>query len=127
MQFQLTRYEYVKNIEFKTGQLQDLTAIRYFKEEGVTGTFTKKEFRYSWDSATWTNWNTLTQGNLSAIVFRDQPSFYLEVRYSREGISSGNIQRWYLFADSTSPAPPTPRRRKRAPRECPRSSDAGAP
>lgn len=108
MQFQLTRYEYVKYIEFKTGELQNVEEIRYFKEEGISGRITKKEFRYSWDNTTWTNWNTLSQRALRSISFRDQASFYLEVRYWRNGIGSGNIQRWYLFYESDSPAPPTP-------------------
>jgi len=109
MQFQLTRYEYVKTIEFKTGPLQNVDAIRYFKEEDITGTFTKKEFRYSWDDSMWTNWNTLTQQNLTAIVFRDQPTFYLHVKYTRKGIGTGNILRWYLFYDSSvTPPIPTP-------------------
>jgi len=108
MQFQLTRYEYVKTIEFRSGAIQNIQKIRYFKEDGITGTFTKKEFRYSWDNSTWTNWNTLTQANLSNIVFRDQPTFYLEVKYTRNGIGSGNIQDFYIFYDSNTPAPPTP-------------------
>ena len=109
MQFQLKRYEYVNTIEFKTeSSIQDVQQIRYFKEDGITGTFTKKEFRYSWDNVTWTNWNTLTQGNLSGIAFRDNPDFYLHVRYTRAGISAGDIQRFYIFYDSTTPAPPTP-------------------
>ena len=112
MQYQFNeRYEQVKSIEFRnTSPLSPLhiEQIRYFKEDGVTGTFTKKEFRYSWDNATWTNWNTLTQGNLSAIQFRDQPDFYLQVKYSRVGIASGNILRWYLYYDSAIPTPPVP-------------------
>jgi len=101
MQYQFTeRFEYVKTIEFKNSNpLLNVQRIRYFKEEGVTGRFVKKEFRYSFDSAVWTNWNTLTQGNLSKIRFRDQEKFYLEIKYTRNGIGSGNIQRWYLFYD----------------------------
>jgi len=108
MQFQLTRQEYVRTIEFRSEAIQNVQRIRYFKEEGLTGTFTKKEFRYSWDNSTWTNWNTLTQANLSNIVFRDQPNFYLEVKYTRVGIGSGNILGFYIFYDSNTPAPPTP-------------------
>lgn len=109
MQYQFTeRYEYVKSIEFKNSLPLHIEKIRYFKEDEVSGTFTKKEFRYSWDNVVWTNWNTLTQGNLSGIVFRDQPDFYLHVRYSRTGIGSGNIGAWYLYYDSQTPTPPVP-------------------
>jgi len=109
MQYQFNeRTENIKTILFRNSSPLHVSLIRYFKEEGVTGTFTKKEFRYSFDNATWTNWNTLTQGNLSAIQFRDNPDFYLEVQYTREGIGSGNILRWYLFYDSAIPTPPSP-------------------
>jgi hypothetical protein len=109
MQYQFNeRSEQIKTILFKNSSPLHVNLIRYFKEDGVTGTFTKKEFRYSWDKSTWTNWNTLTQGNLSSIQFRDNPDFYLEVQYSRIGIGSGNILRWYLFYDEIGPTPPSP-------------------
>ena len=109
MQYQFNeRYEQVKTITFKNSLPLHVERIRYFKEQGVTGTFTKKEFRYSFDNVTWTNWNTLTQGNLSGIQFRDEPDFYLEVVYHRVGIATGNIERWYLYYDERSPTPPAP-------------------
>ena len=110
MQYQFTeRTQDVKSITFYNSlPLINVERIRYFKEEGVTGTFTSKQFRYSWDKVVWTNWNTLTQPNLSAIQFRDRPEFYLEVKYSRVGIGSGNIAQWYLFYDSGTPTPPVP-------------------
>lgn len=112
MQYQFNeRYEYVKTIEFiNSNPIQNIERIRYFKEQGVKGTFEKKEFRYSWDNATWTNWNTLTQKNLSSIKFRDRPKFYLHVKYTRKGVGTGNISRWYLFYDSDTPTPPSPPR-----------------
>jgi len=37
MQFQLTRYEYVKTIEFNPdAPIQNVESIRYFKEQGIT-------------------------------------------------------------------------------------------
>lgn len=109
MQFQLTRYEYVKYIEFiNENPLQNVERIRYFKEFELTGDIERKEFQYSWDNATWTNWNTLTQNNLASIQFRDKPNFWLRIRYHRKGIGSGNIQRWYLFYDSAIAPGPTP-------------------
>ena len=110
MQYQFNeRFEYVKTIEFlNSNPLLNVERVRYFKEEGVTGTFIKKEFRYSFDNSVWTNWNTLTQANLSGIQFRDNPNFWLQVKYTRTGIGSGNIQRWYLFYDSGTPTPPVP-------------------
>lgn len=110
MQYQFTeRQEFIKTIEFaNSNALLNIQRITYFKEEDITGSFTKKEFRYSFDNAVWTNWNTLTQGNLAGIQFRDNPNFWLQVKYSRNGIGSGNIQRWYLFYESNTPTPPVP-------------------
>jgi hypothetical protein len=109
MQYQFTeRLEYIKTIEFFNTNPLHIEKIRYFQEEGVTGTITKREFTYSWDNITWSNWNTLTLGNLTAISFRDRPDFYLKLRYTRSGISSGNILRWYLIYDELAPTPPGP-------------------
>lgn len=101
MQYQFTRYQYVNYIEFKNLEpLKNVHQIQYFTEIVVSGTFTKKEYRYSWDQITWTNWNTLTQSNLAGITFREEPDFYLEVRYNRASMTAGNIQSWYLYFDS---------------------------
>jgi len=109
MQFQLRRYEYVKSIEFKNSNpLLNVERIRYFKEDGLTGTFTSKEFKYSWDNVTWTNWNTLTQQAVANIQFRDNLNFWIHIRYSRNGIGNGDIKRSYIFYDSTTPTPPGP-------------------
>jgi hypothetical protein len=114
MQYQFTGLPYIKSVEFFSPGIKNsleplhVERIRYFQEEGVTGHFTKQEFRYSWDNATWSNWNTLTQANLSSISFRDKPNFYLHVKYSRAGQGSANIDRWYLIYDEIAPTPPSP-------------------
>lgn len=115
MQYQFTeRLPYIKSVEFFSPGIKNsleplhVERIRYFQEEGVTGHFTKQEFRYSWDNATWSKWNTLTQANLSSISFRDKPNFYLHVKYSRAGQGSANIDRWYLIYDEIAPTPPSP-------------------
>ena len=115
MQYQFTeRLPYIKSVEFFSPGIRNsleplhVERIRYFQEEGVTGHFTKQEFRYSWDNATWSNWNTLTQANLSSISFRDKPNFYLHVKYSRAGAGSADISRWYLIYDEIAPTPPSP-------------------
>ncbi len=115
MQYQFTeRLPYIKSVEFFSPGIRNsleplhVERIRYFQEEGVTGHFTKQEFRYSWDNATWSNWNTLTQANLSSISFRDKPNFYLHIKYSRTGAGSADISRWYLIYDEIAPTPPSP-------------------
>lgn len=110
MQYQFTeRYEYVKYIQFlNSNPLENVLNIRFFKEEEISGSFTLKEFRYSFDSSIWTNWDVLTQSKLSSIEFRNQPYFWLQVKYNRAGISSANIARWYLYYDSDTSTAPEP-------------------
>ncbi len=109
MQYQfLGRLEYIKSIEFFNTSVLHIERIRYFQEEGITGVITGREFSYSWDNIIWSNWNTLTLANLTAISFRDRPDFYLKIRYSRSGLSTGNIFRWYLVYDEVSSSPPGP-------------------
>jgi hypothetical protein len=109
MQYQFTeRYELVKTIEFKNSNPLHVKKIRFFKEEEISGTFLSKEYRYSFDNAVWTNWNTLTQSNLANIEFRDRLNFWLQIKYTRTAIGAGNILRWYLFYDEIGPTPPAP-------------------
>jgi hypothetical protein len=109
MQYQFTeRLEYIKTIEFFNTNPLHIERIRYFQEEGVTGTLINREFSYSWDNVTWSNWNTLNLVNLTGISFRDRLNFYLRIKYTRSGIGSGNILRWYLIYDEIAPTPPGP-------------------
>lgn len=104
------RTEKVKTIEFiNTLPIQNVYAIKFFKEEDISGQFQSKEFRYSFDNVIWSNWNTLTQQNVIAIQTRDNPNFWINIRYTRTGIGAGNILRFYLFYDSDIVPPgPTP-------------------
>jgi hypothetical protein len=99
MQYQFTeKQESIKTVEFSNSiPIPNVTRITFFQEEGISGVFSKKEFQYSWDNATWTNWNSLSQSALSGIQFRDQPTFYLKIKYTRTGIGTGNILNWYLI------------------------------
>lgn len=109
MQYQFTeRLEYIKTIEFFNTNPLHIEKIRYFQEEGVTGTIVSREFSYSWDKVGWSNWNTLSLSNLTNISFRDRLNFYLKIRYTRAGIGSGNIARWYLIYDEIGQTPPGP-------------------
>lgn len=107
MQYQFTeRSEYVKTIEFSNSlPLSNIQKIRFFKEEEISGNFSKKEFRYSYDNVTWSVWNTLSQQNIANIEFKNQPYFWIHIKYTRPSVTSANIQRWYLYYDSNTPTP----------------------
>ena len=103
------RRTYITSIEFRnTVPIVNIERIRSFKEEGVTGNFTNKEFRYSFDNVIWSTWQTLTIANISAINFADQENFYLHVKYSRNKVIDGNINAFYLLYDSRKVSPPSP-------------------
>jgi len=110
MQYQFTeRFEYIKSIEFKnTIALHNVKKIDFFKEEDISGVFLSKQFRYSFDNTIWSNWIKLTQASLAAIQFRNNPNFYLEVKYERAGVMAGNILKWYLFYQGDPDTPPIP-------------------
>lgn len=98
LQYEFTnRNEQVKTITFKnTVSIDNIENIIFFKEE-ASGDFISKEFRYSFDDIVWNEWTTLTQPNISKIIFADQPQFYLEVKYERFGILSGDAARFWLY------------------------------
>ena len=103
------RNEKVKSIDFfNTTPLLNVYRIKFFKEEDITGEFQTKQFRYSFDNVVWSNWNTLTQQNVAAIQTRDNPLFYFHVQYTRTGIGSANILRFYLFYESDTSIPGGP-------------------
>lgn len=109
MRYQFLKKPWAKEVIFyNNNPLNNVRRIRYFQEEGIWGNFIKKEFRYSWDRATWTNWSSLSQNALMAIKFRDNPEFYLEIKYTRAHAGLADIESWYLFYDSDLPTPPGP-------------------
>jgi len=56
--------------------------LRYYKDDS-SGSFSKQEFRWSFDNNYWANWETLNQGNISSIDVRGNYYFFLEVRYTK--------------------------------------------
>lgn len=103
------RYEYVTTIEFfNSNALQNVQQILFLSEEGLVGTFLKKEFRYSFDNVTWSNWITLTLTNLTNLNLNDEPELYLHFRYTREGIAAANISTLYLTYEGDETYPPAP-------------------
>jgi len=107
-QHQFARYASVDSITFKNtnpaNPLINVTNINYIREEGVTGIFTKKEYRYSFNNKDFSNWSTLTIFALQSIQLSGNSNLYLEIRYSRVGVNSGDIDFLYLLYTSSEPA-----------------------
>jgi hypothetical protein len=82
----LTRTQEKNIIYFRiNGYILDANSIKYFRENS-SGSFTKKEFRWSFSKTYWSSWEPLTQENISSIKMEGRYLF-LEIRY----ISSGGI------------------------------------
>jgi len=110
MQYVLSnRRTYISTVEFQnTTPILNIERLRFFSEIGLTGNFTKKEFRYSFDNVIWQPWQTFSNTNLSIIDFRDYTNFYIHVKYTRTSVIAGNIDLIYLTYDSKVITPPSP-------------------
>lgn len=61
--------------------------IKYYKDDEF-GSFTKKEFRWSFNQTYWSSWEVLNQGNISNIKTRNNQYLFLQVRYVKSNDSS---------------------------------------
>lgn len=102
-----TRTEVGTKIIFKNNQpIQNVGSIKFYKDD-ATGTFVKKEFRWSFNKNYWSSWESLNQGNLSSLDVKNNPFFYLEIRYVSSG--SGKVTKFSLnYFETSSNISPLP-------------------
>ena len=95
MQFSnFTRTEDGNKIFFiNDNPLQGVRTIKYYKDNS-SGSFSKKEFRWSFNKDYWSSWETLNQGNLSSIDLTGNTLLFLELRYTSNG--SGEVTTFTL-------------------------------
>lgn len=67
--------------------LEYVSKINYYIENN-SGTFSKKEFRWSFDNNYWSSWATLTQSNFSNISVNNNLYIFIEIRYTPSITSS---------------------------------------
>ena len=83
-----TRTESDGIIYFKNGSpIEAVKNLKYYKDD-ASGTFDKKEFRWSFDNNYWSSWDTLNQGNVSGIPVRGNYNLFIEVRYDKSNDSA---------------------------------------
>jgi hypothetical protein len=101
MQFSnFVREEEGNKISFYTpNPLERITDIKYFKDN-ATGNFSKKEFRWSFNSDYWSAWTPLSQGNISAIKIGGNQYIFLEMRYLSSG--NGKVTSFSIFYDGAA-------------------------
>ena len=90
-----------------TEPIIDVNAITNYSDNS-SGTFLKKEFRWSFNEIYWAAWQTLTQNNISHIDVGGNHHFFLEIRYVLTMINSGTVSRFVLnyIQGTASTCPP---------------------
>lgn len=103
-----TRTESGNQIFFKNSTpIEYVESIKYYKSN-ESGSFTKKEFRWSFNGDYWASWETLNQGNFSAINVRGNKYLYLEIRYTTSN-SAANVTSFTVdYLANAHPGDPCP-------------------
>jgi len=89
--------------------IEYVEALKYYKDDS-SGTFTKKEFRWSFNQSYWASWEDLNQGNISNIAVRGNQYLFLEIRYTPSNPSakatSFEVSYNQIPANQRTPCPP---------------------
>jgi len=105
MQFSdFTRVVDGDKITFSTSNpLTGITDIKYYRDDSA-GTFSKKEFRWSFNREYWSSWEELNQSSLSSINIGENNFVFLEIRYISTG---GVVTSFTLYYDGAVQDPVT--------------------
>jgi hypothetical protein len=67
--------------------IDNVGSIKFYKDN-ASGSFAKKEFRWSFNGNYWASWEILNQGNLTNTAVSGNPCLYIEVRYVKAAESA---------------------------------------
>jgi len=84
-----------------TTPIENVGSLKFYKDNS-SGTFTKKEFRWSFNKNYWSSWVTLNQGNLTKIDVKGNSCLYIEVRYITANTSAKVTTFSINYTESTS-------------------------
>ncbi len=99
-------------ITFKNSiPIEKVANIKFYKDD-VSGSFSKKEFRWSFNNEYWSSWETLNQGNIVNIDTHSNPYMFFEIRYVGSGdvtsfsvtYNESNVVAQYPIAQSQDPS-----------------------
>ena len=101
MQFSnFSRAQAGNQITFKnTNPIQNVKQLKYYTDNS-SGTFTSKQFRWSFDLNYWSSWETLNQGRFNAINMQGNSNLYLEIRYTLSNPTSGTVTLFTAYYDA---------------------------
>jgi hypothetical protein len=75
--------------------IENVISIKYYSDNS-SGTFTKKEFRWSFDNVYWSSWEVLTQAAISRIDTHGNCYLFLQIRYVLTAIDAGTVSTFAL-------------------------------
>lgn len=67
--------------------IENVGNLKFYKDN-ASGSFTKKEFRWSFNKTYWASWETLNQGNLTNVDVKGNQYLFFEIRYIVSGSSA---------------------------------------
>ncbi len=70
--------------------IENVKSITFYRDN-ATGTFSKKEFRWSFNNEYWSSWQTLTQKAFSSINTNNNYYLFLQIRYILNNSDSGDV------------------------------------
>ena len=74
--------------------IKDIKSIKYYRDDS-SGSFSKKEIRWSFNNEYWSSWENLSQGKISEINVTGK-YLWINVRYTLSSVSSGSVSSFYI-------------------------------
>jgi len=88
--------------------IENVGEIKYYTDN-LSGSFIKKEFRWSFNNEHWASWEILTQSAISRINTFNNYYFFLQIRYTLTAPGSGNVTTFNVNYKEGTAIPITPR------------------
>jgi len=75
---------------YNSSPLENVQNVKYFSDN-ATGSFAKKEFRWSFNNEYWSSWESLSQSAISRIQTYNNYYLFFQIRYTLTTLNSGNV------------------------------------
>lgn len=88
--------------------IENVGSLKFYKDN-ASGTFVKKEFRWSFDRNHWASWMDLNVGNIAGVQTLNNKYLFFEIKYTMTSPTAGKVSSFfvdYLQASGQTYAPP---------------------
>ena len=88
--------------------IENVGPLKFYKDN-ASGTFVKKEFRWSFDRNHWASWMDLNVGNIAGVKTGDNKYLFFEIKYTMTSPTAGKVSSFlidYLPNPGQTYAPP---------------------